>query len=74
MLNRDVNTNLTSGYVETDGTVGNWVNAHPQGTNGVFELDACPVDGGCGSSASEPGTCVLLGAGLLGVLALATRR
>jgi hypothetical protein len=56
--------------VETDGTPGNWVNAHPQGTNGVLEVDGTLVSGGgSGPSVPEPGNCVLLNAGLLGLIA-----
>jgi hypothetical protein len=66
----DLNSSRTSGYVETDGTAGNWVNSQPNTTNGVFEVDGCLVQGGCASSAPEPGTSVLLGAGLLGLIAL----
>jgi hypothetical protein len=62
----DLNSSRTSGYVETDGTPGNWVNAHPQGTNGAVEVDGTLVPGGgSGSSVPEPGSCVLVSAGLL---------
>ena len=70
----DLNSSRTSGYVETDGTPGNWVNAHPQGTNGVLEVDGTLVSGGgSGPSVPEPGTCVLVSGGLLGLIVRTSR-
>ena len=62
----DNNSIGTSGLLETNGTAGAWVtNPNPNAgeTNGVFEVDGTLVSGG--SSAPEPGACMLMAGGLI---------
>ncbi len=55
----DLNSTRTFGYVETDGTPGNWIDGEADGTNGVLE-----VDGVIAPSLPEPGTWFLMLGGL----------
>jgi hypothetical protein len=56
------NSTSTSGFVETDGTAGNWANLFPTETNGVFQVDGRQVTGG--STIPEPGAWMLMAGGL----------
>jgi hypothetical protein len=59
----DLNSTLTEGYLETNGTPGNWQNSpnpFTGETNGVFEVDGTLVS----SPTPEPGTWMLLAGGL----------
>jgi hypothetical protein len=72
----EVNSTRTFGYVETNGTAGNWVNSLPTETNGVFEVDGTLASQGSGGgySASEPRASWLLAGGLIAVAFFARRR
>jgi hypothetical protein len=62
----DLNSTLTYGYLETNGTTGNWVdspNPYSGETNGVFEVDGELVTGG-NSSAPEPRDWLLMAGGI----------
>ena len=67
----DLNSTGTSGYLETDGTAGNWVdspNPYTSETNGVFEIDGSIVP------TPEPQAWLLIAGGLALTFCLARRR
>jgi hypothetical protein len=72
ILNWDQNSTGTSGFLETNGTAGNYPtgsNPNASETNGVFEVDGTFVSGGSTPSAPEPAAWLLMVAGI-GTMAL----
>lgn len=69
----DLNSTLTSGYLETNGTPGDWIdspNPFASETNGVFEVDGTQIS----SPTPEPRTWMLLAGGLGLIIGLDRRR
>ncbi len=73
-----LNSNFTSGYLQTNGTPGNWQtnpNVNADATNGVFQIDGTLVtDTGTVSGAPEPGAWWLMAGGLGFAFVKARRR
>jgi hypothetical protein len=71
----DLNSMLTVGYLETNGTAGEWRNSpnpFASETNGVFEVDGTLVSGA--TTAPEPRTWMLMAGGFGLIFGLARRR
>lgn len=71
----DLNSTSTVGYLETNGTAGEWINnpnPFASETNAVFEVDGTLISGA--AAAPEPRTWMLLAGGLGLISVLARRR
>jgi hypothetical protein len=72
-LDWDLNSTSTSGFIQTNGTPGNWTGLFPTVTNGVYEVDGT-IATETTSAAPEPQAWWLMASGLAAVAGFRHRR